>query len=761
MPKTNEDNIKEKLEYIGLDLENIPEFFMEHKQLEYKPLRIDQENENCYRVYKYVPITKIQILLTQSNRLDTTKEKYLKSSTLESYLNPKEEEDIIKHTIFLKMLNDVKIEEIQKIEQQQKRLNKQIPFKVKFEENYLWQIYYSDISDTYFMLAPTEELEYASFFYLLKKQIECNKNGKEEMIFVPIVHENYSGKYLRQSEIQDAEKYLWLFTKEWANIYEVYDKKENMCIYIIGETTVYENIKTFYRIILKNKEEAIKLYKLIKALFILQTELPHHYKFSCKINRYGVLEFEYNNKKITYETLANLLNIGYRKAKELISDLQKEKVELKQELENLKIKSNNFEKEYIMKEKQIAMYLECKKTFLGRVKYFFKSKKLKKNSNNNIEKEESEIPDGSNQKDESLFIEKEYYTIEDIIDIYYKLDKILIEAKNLRLDTNAMQNKVKNIEQKIKNATLYIDEIDSHEKSIFEFWKFANKDENLLLNQGSVENNIQTNKIEKVYDYNDDFEEIGNLIDKEQRKILNKQQQDAVYITSTEIINVLNNMDEEKIEESLSNLKQEAQENRELFNIEKLDIFGSIAEDKTKIKMLGNKKHREVKKDKLKILEINKDTTVEEYKEKLNTINNNIQKSIEDSKSKLKMSAYKLLNDKEDITGLNVLELSAQECIEQLKENSGVLYKINIEEGMKVIYFVNSVYYDNHNKTLPLGMDIEQKCLIDINKYEMKLIKKDNFRWNESIDEFKVNTKKVDVYEYDIVEKTGDAVNDK
>ena len=80
------------------------------------------------------------------------------------------------------MLKSVQIEEIKEVEEEQKKLNKEVPFKVKFEENYLWQIYYSDISDTYFMLVPTEDLEYATFFYLLKKQIEYHKTKKEEMI---------------------------------------------------------------------------------------------------------------------------------------------------------------------------------------------------------------------------------------------------------------------------------------------------------------------------------------------------------------------------------------------------------------------------------------------------------------------------------------------------------------------------------------------------------------------------------------------------
>ena len=412
MPKiTKEDNIEEKLKYIGLNLEKLPTFFKEYNTLEYRPLKAYEEN--TYRVYKYIPISKIQILLTPTNRLNTLKEKYSKASSIYSYLNPEKEEDIIKHTTFLKMLKSVQIEEIKEVEEEQKKLNKEVPFKVKFEENYLWQIYYSDISDTYFMLVPTEDLEYATFFYLLKKQIEYHKTKKEEMIFVPICYENYASNYLKTSEISDLEKYLWLFTKEWPNVYEVYDKKKNVNIEIVGETIVYDGIESIYKNKLKTKEEATKFFKLVKALFILQTELPHHYNFTVKINRYGALEFGYDGKKIDYDNMFNILNDEYIKAKKQIINLQQEQVNLGTNLEKLKETSLKLDNEYLIKEKQIATYLECKKTFLGKVRYFLKSKRNKKNLKGIIEdkKEEIKVNIEKNERQQIQFITKDYYTI--------------------------------------------------------------------------------------------------------------------------------------------------------------------------------------------------------------------------------------------------------------------------------------------------------------------------------------------------------------
>lgn len=755
MPKnTNENDIESKLEYIGLDLENIPSFLKDAKEVEYRPIKVNEEN--TYKIYRYIPISNIEILLTPTNRLNTIKEKYTKASRLITYLNPKEENDIIKHTTFLKMLKEVEISEIEKIEEEQKRINKQIPYKVKFERNYLWQIYYSDIQDTYFMLVPTEDLEYASFFYLLKKKIELSKTNKEEMIFAPICYENYSEQYLKNSEISDLEKYLWFFTKEWPNIYEVYNKKGELSLQIVGKATVYNNIKSDYKVKLETKEEALKFYKLLKALFILETELPHYYDFIAKINQYDGLDFKHEQKKITYDNMLDILSNEYIKAKEEIIRLEEAKINLEEQKEKLKIISNKKGEEYLAKEKQIATYLEYKKTFFGRVKYFFKAKKMKKETNLVKETEEivEQVPKSETVK--TQFITKEYYTIDDIVKIYKDLDIIKSYVKNLELDTNALINKIENMENKIKNATAYIEEIDKHEKSIFEFWKFANKDESLMLNEGNIIEDISKNKIEKVYSYEEDMEEIGEIVDKTQRKYT-EQEKDAIYIGTTDLINVLNNLDNKDIiEKSLESLKEEANNRRILFSTDKMDIFGETEDDNTKIKILGSKKHRETAKDRLKILEINNDTTIEEYKEKLTKILDTIKQCIENVKESISIPVYIEEERIDELNGLKVFDMNLEEIIQNSENKEINIYKINTKSINKVIYFSNCIYYNNYNKTLPLGMDVSTKCLLDIDKNKLKKISRDDFRISTQIDEFKVNTKKVSIYEYEIVEENDD-----
>lgn len=73
------DNIIDKLKYIGLDLDNIPDFIENFKALDYIPSKYN--DEQVYKVYKYINVNDIQILLTKANRLSSITEKYRKSSS--------------------------------------------------------------------------------------------------------------------------------------------------------------------------------------------------------------------------------------------------------------------------------------------------------------------------------------------------------------------------------------------------------------------------------------------------------------------------------------------------------------------------------------------------------------------------------------------------------------------------------------------------------------------------------------------------------
>ena len=92
------------------------------------------------------------------------------------------------------------------------------------------------------------------------------------------------------------------------------------------------------------------------------------------------------------------------------------------------------------------------------------------------------------------------------------------------------------MERIIKNAILYIEEIDKHNKSIFEFWKFTNKDEKQALAEGTGEAEETENmKIEKTFKIETDFEEFSIRTDSNQRKKLTKEQCDAIFLTQTNL----------------------------------------------------------------------------------------------------------------------------------------------------------------------------------------------------------------------------------
>ena len=194
MLETNE-NLTEKLNYIGLDLENIPDKLNFFQNIN---CRIHKNyNEKNYKVYRYINVNDIDIFLTPTDRLTDYTEKYAKALPLAAYLNTDSEEDVERNIMFLNMIKNLQINELKDLELQQKEFAKNIPYSISFDNDYIWQIYYSDISKRYFMLMPIKETECSALFYLIKKQLE----DKENFIYVPICYADYSNKFLNNSEL--------------------------------------------------------------------------------------------------------------------------------------------------------------------------------------------------------------------------------------------------------------------------------------------------------------------------------------------------------------------------------------------------------------------------------------------------------------------------------------------------------------------------------------------------------------------------------
>lgn len=764
MPNQTE-SIEEKLEYIGLNLDKIPASIKKFEPLEFRVPKFYDEKQ--YRQYRYVPIKKIQILLSPTNRLDAIEEKYKRSSPLADYLDSQKEENILKHTTFLNMLKQVKIEDIKKAESEQANLNKKIPFKVKFEGNYLWQIYYSENTDQYFMLVPTQDADYSTFFFLLKKQLERGRTGK---IFVPIRNVGYTKEYLTKSQFEDIENYLWLFTKDWPLIYEVFDKNNHLSIQIVGETEVYEKIKSPYKIKLESKEEANQFYKLIKAMFILQTELPNYFTFKTNIDKSGEIKFCIEDRNIEYGNIMQWMKDEFKLGQKRCQEAEEFITINQNKLENLKAEIATQEIEYLAKEKQISTFLECKKSFFGKFRYYFKysKKKNKGEIKEKIQTEEDSLgvatKEGQNQnrKNRQDIGEKENYTIEELMELYREFEKLETTLKNLMMDINSLKLKKKNMAKKIENATLFIDEIDRHKKSIFEFWKYSNKDEVATLPEGEEEEVNIIKKITKVFDYEEDIEKFGETMDKIQRKILSKQQTDSIYIASTNLLDILNrvkanNVAQKDMTASLNALKKEAMQEKILTENDEFDIFGGILQDSSKVSKIKDKKHRELPKDKFSILDITKNTKSIGYKLTLERMIENIKIALENVVICEDLPVYKAMGDKPlDEKEINVFDMNPEatmkEAIKQEKDNVN-FYKIQLKQGSNAISFTNCIFYDNQNKTLPIGQDLSTKILVDISKLNMKLKEKTCFKmvdFEKEKDDFSsVIIKTVHVFEYE------------
>ena len=755
--KNKSQEIKKKLEYIGLNLEEIPETLKLVENLYFQPKA--GVDEKKYKQYKFVSPKEIEILLSPTNRLEDIKEKYAKAEPLAVYLDSKSEENKEKHETFLRMLEEVKIEDIEKIEQEQQAINKKIPFKIRYTGNYLWQIYYSETSEKYFMIVPTEDKDYSTFFYVLKKQIEKKKAGK---IFVPICNADYSRELLNKTEIQSLENYLWTFTKDWPSIYEVYDKNDKASLQIIGETEVYGKIKSQYKVKLSNKIEATKFFKLAKALFILQSEIPHYYKFTTQINKEGSLEFYFNNDLLTYDDLSDWLNDEYKKLIEIEKENIKQNKEMQINLKTLQKQTEELEAEYISKEKQISTYLECKKTFFGKVKYYFKysGKKSKNKPKNN--KEKVNVEEIEEEKQEEKI--KKQYTIDELIQKGKNAYEQETKLKNNKMDFNAIKLKNINLVKKIENATAYINEIDSHKKSIFEFWKYTNKDEiKELAEAEEIQEPIKTHS--KIFDYKEDFEDFGITMDKIQKKVLTKDELDSIYLATTNQIEVINKLKTDSItvkelEEYLKQIKKDLQEDKSITEEEAIDIFGGLAEDTRKITKLANKSHREQPKNKYSILRISKSLKTIEYKAELNEIISTIEETINKISLGQNLSGYKWIPEDENIdtNEFNIFNLDVEKEIESAIKESVTgkinLYKMNFEKGIKAVAFSNCIYYDNQNKTLPEGMDLDTRILANILDTDITLLNKKVIRVgileNENDDLSKLIIKTINLLEYSV-----------
>ncbi len=213
--------------------------------------------------------------------------------------------------------------------------------------------------------------------------------------------------------------------------------------------------------------------------------------------------------------------------------------------------------------------------------------------------------------------------------------------------------------------------------------------------------------IEKTFDYEQDIEELGKKFDKENREKFLKEECDSLYLSSTDILEDINDLRTEAksdFKKHIEEIKKEALQEEILFSSEDFDIFGGMTEDKTKINTLGNNKHREIKKSKFRILDINKTTKNNQYIEILKDAIQSLENAIDKSKIGTKINLFYASENVINTGTYNILYINPQNALDStLKEATKInLYNIKLNENTKAIPLTNIAYYENNNKTLPL-----------------------------------------------------------
>ena len=179
-----------------------------------------------------------------------------------------------------------------------------------------------------------------------------------------------------------------------------------------------------------------------------------------------------------------------------------------------------------------------------------------------------------------------------------------------------------------------------------------------------------------------------------------------------------------------------------------------------KLKILANQKHREEERQIYKILDINKNTKLNEYVEKLENVISNLNSAFEKIKLTVDLPVYKAITGKMN-DKINVFNIEGKNTVSDLiKENTDRfnVYKINLKENIPILPFTNIVYYENNNKTLPLGMNISEGILLnnDLLDLELKSSKTVKIVSYKDPDNHlsSVKIKEIDIEQYDIKEKS-------
>ena len=238
---------------------------------------------------------------------------------------------------------------------------------------------------------------------------------------------------------------------------------------------------------------------------------------------------------------------------------------------------------------------------------------------------------------------------------------------------------------------------------------------------------------------------------------MSKEELDSIYLTTTYVLSDINKISngEQITEEYIDDLKEKAKKENSLLEKENFDIFAGMAYD-NKLKILANKKHREVEREVFRILDINRNTTAEDYTNYLKQVIKNLESAFEKIRIPVDLPVYKADLDKLNESNFNVFNIEGKEAIYNFSENDKKklnLYKINLKEKTPILAFTNIAYFENNNKTLPLGMNISEGILLNNKSMDLELKVKQEIKMvtyknpKDQLSDIEVKTIKVEEYD--------------
>ena len=453
-----DNNIEEKYneeDYIYNNEETLENIYLKLKSIYGdRKYNIKQEailENNIKKVYRYIPISKIEVMVTNHSRNDKIKDKLKDAIPIIDYIYSKEFKDFdrVRLEYLLKDYNNSKYEEIDNL---QKRLFEKEPFKITYEEDVFYEIYYIKEENKYLLVICTEDIVFKEIQYILQKKAEYYITRKEEYIYSGIVNLEYSENFLYKEEIQELEDILWYFTKSWPITYELYNNKNEYSLEIVGNFEIYNGLTSIYRISLKNKNKAAEYLKLAKALMTLEKDTNKYLKFQTIISEKEGLKFRYSDNDIVLKDIPDFLLVNYVKLYEETMAYIDENIAKKLKLEILKEEKNKKEEKLNNLQNYITTFLDSKKTFFGKFRYFFGKdplKQLEQNEKNLEQKKKKEDKDIDGEKDkeeekklrekereeiqelkEKINLKRDFCTIEEYIFLYKEYEK---QNKQLKL----------------------------------------------------------------------------------------------------------------------------------------------------------------------------------------------------------------------------------------------------------------------------------------------------------------------------------------